>query len=105
MTVNNDPVKYMSIKEFRSEGYLQEVNRRFFHPLGLALEIRQQEDGEWVLGGIWDFRDDPEGMNYADGVINHARADNIEALLRQRQSARFNALGYIIQPVPEAEQS
>ena len=30
--------KYMPIKEFRERGYLQELNRRFLHPLGLALE-------------------------------------------------------------------
>jgi hypothetical protein len=27
----------MSGDEFREKGYLQEVNRRFFHPLGIAL--------------------------------------------------------------------
>lgn len=33
------PIKYISPKEFREEGYLQEVNRRFLHPLGLAIEM------------------------------------------------------------------
>lgn len=28
------------VDEFREEGYLQEANRTFFHPLGLALSIR-----------------------------------------------------------------
>jgi hypothetical protein len=31
-------IERMAISEFVDEGYLQEVNRRFFHPLGLALE-------------------------------------------------------------------
>ena len=29
----------IDVKEFREKGYLQELNRRFLHPLGLALEI------------------------------------------------------------------
>ena len=46
--------KTMDIKEFRSEGYLQEVNRRFFHPLGMALYINKEADGRERLGGIFD---------------------------------------------------
>src|SRR5438445_10887455 len=33
------PIKHMPIREFVDEGYLQEVNRQFLHPLGLALEV------------------------------------------------------------------
>lgn len=45
--------KRMNIKEFREEGYLQEVNRQFFHPLGLALELEQNEEtGEERLKGV-----------------------------------------------------
>ena len=29
----------MSVKEFRERGFLQELNRLFLHPLGLALEV------------------------------------------------------------------
>ena len=36
--VNMEPKK-MSVKEFREEGYLQEVNRRVLHRAGLALEV------------------------------------------------------------------
>lgn len=32
-----EEVKYISAKKFREEGFLQEVNRQFLHPLGLAL--------------------------------------------------------------------
>lgn len=35
-----DPeIVYLPIAEFRDRGYLQEVNRRVLHPLGLALEV------------------------------------------------------------------
>lgn len=58
------PVKRMAIEEFRGKGILQEVNRQFFHPIGLALEVVVEEDGTETLGGIWDYRDDPEGVLY-----------------------------------------
>ena len=59
-----DKIKRIDIKEFREKGYLQEVNRRFLHPLGLALEVKLNDDGEEVLGGVWDSRDDEEGIYY-----------------------------------------
>lgn len=57
-------IKKIDIKEFRENGYLQEVNRRFLHPLGLALEVFIDDDGNEKLGGIWDYREDKEGIYY-----------------------------------------
>jgi len=31
--------KHIDIKEFQELGFLQEANRQFFHPHGLALEV------------------------------------------------------------------
>lgn len=62
-------LRRIDIKEFRKLGFLQEVNRTFFHPLGLALEVIINADGTEVLGGIQDYRDDPEGFYYAEGII------------------------------------
>ncbi len=59
----SEEIKRIDIKEFREAGYLQEANRRFFHPLGLALEITRHEDGTETLSGVWDYRDDPEGSD------------------------------------------
>lgn len=150
-------VKYIDPEEFREEGYLQEVNRRFLHPLGLAIEVFASKPGEervhyalvtssdldylrsllpdapevvsddadeevlnlvrmykridhaieqsrtTVFRGVWDYRDDPEGMNFAfnsedekDAFAN--RADNITKEWRNRRRARVEALGYFIQP-------
>jgi hypothetical protein len=41
----------MNIAEFREAGYLQESNRRFFHPLGLALELTAQKQAAARGGG------------------------------------------------------
>lgn len=60
-------IKYMDIKEFYRLGFLQEANRLFFHPRGLALSVNiDDETGEMTLDGIWDYRDDPEGLVFAD---------------------------------------
>lgn len=39
----------LSVEELRDAGYLSEANRRFFHPLGLALAV--SEDRIVVLDG------------------------------------------------------
>lgn len=127
----SDDINYIDIIEFQDEGYLHELNRRFLHPLGLALEIRQgwtREDVEELLkekgvqfghdavdncmtivhhlgldekhlGGVWDYRDDPDGMNYGDDLLNETKAARIAAIEEGRKKARLESVGYWIQPV------
>ena len=103
-------IKRIDIKEFREKGYLLEVNRGFFHPLGLALEVIINDDGTETLGGIWDYRDDPEGMHYA---INdpkftdekrlkefQRKRDFIAKEREERHKKRMDALGFIFEPIP-----
>jgi len=93
--------KYIDIKEFREEGYLQELNRQFLHPLGLALEVQVDEDTEKErLGGVWDYRDDPEGIIFAEGVLNPDKTARVEEQWEERTAARAALLGSTIQPVP-----
>lgn len=95
-------IKRIDIKEFRSLGFLQEVNRQFFHPLGLALEvIINDETGEETLGGVWDYRDDPEGMGFGTGAINKDKVAHVEALRESKVAARIKEFGSVIQQ-PEA---
>jgi len=95
--------KYIPLRELLDEGYVQEINRRFLHPLGLALEVRQQEDGSLVLGGVWDHRDDPEGLVFADGVIERDKAYSVREQELVRKVDRQEALGFWIQPLPPEE--
>ncbi len=71
-----EKVKRIDIKEFRDKGFLQEANRQFFHPLGLALEVIIDDDtGEVTsLGGVWDYRDDPEGMFFGKDLLKKPEA-------------------------------
>lgn len=94
-------IKRMDIRDFCDEGYLQEVNRRFFHPLGLALEVNIFEDGTKELGGIWDYRETETGMWYAESITKlekfKSRADRFDELFQKRLLERYNLLGYGIQ--------
>jgi hypothetical protein len=141
----------MNVGEFRQAGYLQEVNRRLLHPLGLALEVtradeavnyvaftdkgvenlrrlvqaaldnglvstvdaaelvqrcseaaRHDADEEW-LSGVWDYRHDPEGIVFAEGSIDAAKAAQVTREWAIRGTARMSLLGYVVQPVPEEE--
>ena len=74
-------IKRIDLTEFRDEGFLQEVNRKFFHPLGLALEVIMEADGTVSkIGGVWDYRDDPEGMFFGEDMIKQEKIDKVEAL-------------------------
>jgi len=89
----------MSIKEFRDFGYLQEVNRQFFHPLGLALFVAvDTESGEAHLGGILQI-EDPEGMIFAEGEIDLDKAERVADAQSRSHYERIGSLGYIIQSV------
>lgn len=100
------PIKRIPITEFVSEGYLQELNRQFLHPLGLALEIVREEDGTMQLGGVWDYRADPEGMLFADESLatDEARfkAVNVAAKRALKRRYRVRQFGFNVQPLPPA---
>lgn len=86
-----EEIKRMDIAEFRDKGFLQEVNRQFFHPLGLAMEIIVDIKGKTKLGGIWDYREDPEGMFFVNNVISEDKIKYVEDLKNSKRMARFLA--------------
>jgi len=100
------PIEYMDVEEFLNEGYLHEVNRRFFHPLGLALVIRCETDdetgeptGPWEVAGIWGARHVPEGICFSDDTLEPDKAQRISDIEDARRDARVERLGYWVQPV------
>jgi hypothetical protein len=82
-------IERIDIAEFRKAGFLQEVNRQFFHPLGLALEVVAEEDGSEHLGGVWDYRDDPEGIVFAgDLAVDREKVDCVAAEHERHRASR-----------------
>jgi hypothetical protein len=97
-------IKYMTPQDFQAEGYLQEANRQFFHPLGLALSVASDEKtGCVTLSGIWDYRDDPEGMFFAPGELDtddaRQKATTVETQRLDLLDERFRVMGAAIQPL------
>jgi len=95
-TNNITPMK-MTAKEFRDGGYLSEVNRRFLHPLGLAMFVDEEEN----VFGVYDDREDLEGFYMGETIIEEVtrKAYMVDAEMNKRRVARMQSLGYIIQPV------
>lgn len=101
--MTDDDITRMDVAEFRELGLLQEVNRRFLHPMGLALEVEVDDDGTERFGGVWDYRDDPEGIAYVGGLLDTEEAlerkERVDEMLTDKTEARTETLGYVIQPV------
>lgn len=97
--------KYGDIKSLLESGVIQEANRQFFHPLGLALEVIQEKDGTCSLGGIWDYTDNPSGISYdlSQFDLNEFRqkAQIVSDLKESKSKARIEALGSVVQKLPE----
>lgn len=100
-------IKYLNLEEFINEGYLQEVNRRFFHPLGLALEVETDDmTGKKSISGIWDYRHDNEGIYFDYKNSSEERKEkakkkkeNIDQKFYLNYQNRYPKLGFFIEPV------
>jgi hypothetical protein len=92
-------IKRMNITEFREFGLLQELNRQYLHPLGLALEVVINEDGTEQLGGIQDWRDDPEGLMFAPEDLSVEKMERVRSEWQNKDKIRRKAFGWNIQPV------
>ncbi|HEX8747402.1 MAG TPA: hypothetical protein VF717_09385 [Pyrinomonadaceae bacterium] len=96
--------RFISLDEFVRFGYLQEVNRQFFHPLGLALEVLVDDEGKAVsITGFWDERDDPEGIIFHESTINtedaRDKARRVQSEWDEKSRVRWERFGYGIQPL------
>lgn len=92
-----DGVIFMSVREFRQQGYLQELNRLFLHPLGLAIDTVIDEEGVERLGDVWDCRWLSEGVHF-DRKDLAPLARQVSELWDAREPERVAALGYMVQP-------
>ena len=107
--VPGNPISYtinieeISIEEFRKQGYLQELNRRFLHPLGLALEVGIGADGKEKFTKIWDYRKDKDGIVFPYKDISsfefYQKAKRINREIKSKAKWRRKRLGFFIQPI------
>jgi hypothetical protein len=143
-------IKWIDAREFREAGFLQEANRQFFHPHGLALAVTSVTDdegapihtfaltaeqhstlrdilkavretadsvGEWsdntlgaLLGaiegaarydvgdsyfqGVWDYRDDPEGVIFGSWPErDREKVERVAVEREKHRSARAEMFG------------
>lgn len=96
-------MKYIDILEFVERGYLLEANRQFFHPLGLALTVQPNPDDPTSisLAGVQDFRDDPEGVVFAE--LSTMDIPKVSTLISERNEKirhRLKRFGWGVQPIP-----
>lgn len=83
------------IGELADEGVIVAINAIVLHPIGLALYRKMEDDGRWVLGGIQDHREDPEGV-YFD-PIDMQKLERYRDMLAKAAPSRKARLGYLIQ--------
>lgn len=88
----------MTASDLRDGGYLQEANRRFFHPLGLAMFV----DLDTNEVGVIDDRDDPEGWVFV-GIDLDPHAGKIRQEEHDRYAPRVKKHGWRIQPQNDGE--
>jgi hypothetical protein len=97
------PHVVMSLAEMVEGGYLQEANRRFFHPLGLALRVTVDETKQPVSLDVIDYRDDAEGVFFgpAPDAMEASRrlafAGKIDAEFDAKRAKRTEILGDVVQ--------
>ncbi len=87
-------------REFQRRGYLQEVNRCFLHPLGLAMGVKlHNDDPTKDEYQVLDARDDPEGFVFGGPVDLTPHAFAVEVEQKAKAKARMGKFGFIVQPV------
>ena len=98
--MSND-IKMIDIEEFCELGFLQEVNRQFLHPLGLALSVSCETDDpdrpykNAALSGVWDYREDPEGMIFGNNYgCDKLKAENVAKEKAKHWDARLELFGF-----------
>jgi hypothetical protein len=98
-----ETVPRVRLAEFIKVGYLQEVNRQFFHPLGLSLAIDGGTNDVIFRAHVSDHRESEIGPTFGEGELATplaaTRAARIQSEHSKRSATRLKKLGFSIQPV------
>ena len=91
----------LDIKTFVELGLLQEINRLILHPIGMALKVDVDKEGEYTLGGVV-ITDDPKGIVFTDEKVSsegfQRKCEQLDSLRNKAKTARMEKLGYFVQP-------
>lgn len=98
-------VHRLDITEAVDLGVIQELNRQFLHPLGLAFTVYAEVEGTLLWGFVQ--ADDPEGFVFEKGVIEEEKIMQIAEMRAERAQRRWKMFGSasVMQPpkwAPEA---
>ncbi len=80
-------INLINLDEFQQLGFLQEANRLFFHPCGLALTLIVDDVSNTSRLAVIDARSDPEGYAFENPSKEHAL--NVDSERRKRYQARY----------------
>jgi len=90
---------YITTSYLRESGILQELNRRFLHPLGMAAEVAIGDDPDTEVAILKIQSDpDPEGWIFGAGVAGDDKRERFQKLESEWHARRLQALGFIVQP-------
>ena len=89
-------MKYVELTELLDSGILQEANRKFFHPIGMALGVHS-ELGKLDRIVLLDCREDPEGIVFTE--IDMDKFRKFTEMCEPAHSERMSRFGFVIQPV------
>lgn len=99
--LSDDCPQKVSVRELMDEGYIQEMNRVFLHPLGLSMGISSDESGEPVIEGIFDYRGQEKPVAFHKSVVNSdgfiAKKNKIAWRMDMSLMKREECLGFGIQ--------
>lgn len=84
-------------QELLDKGIIQEVNRLFLHPRGMALAVSSDDETNESKLIMLDDRDDDTGFYYPDGVITQEKKKHCLKLHESKVVHRVNNLGYVVQ--------
>jgi hypothetical protein len=99
---NNADNYAMDLGEFQDFGFLQEANRKFFHPLGLALTVIIDDEGNRTGLFVQDWRDiDDEGGAFGslDNDDCYGKSKCVAELYEKIGNVRMEKFGWIVQPI------
>ena len=99
MSTTNE-IDKMDIATFVEIGMLQEINRLILHPVGMAMSVEIDDEGQCKLGDIL-ITEDPAGIHFSnESALSDKfkqKCDNLDSLRDKAKEARIRELGYFVQ--------